>query len=249
MAAWYFLRGDDPPDWDRTLEVVVYPENTDGSAETARYIRGLTSDRFDAIERYMAEQAAKYDLAPERPFEIVLADPVSGTPKAPDYESFVAHVRWGLGVRFWYWWQFDDQGLDPDIVLIARYRSEPRDARLHSLGIPAMDLGIVNLEADIERQGLNNVVLAHELLHTVGADDLYDRRTGLPVYPEGYVDPDRQPRYPQPKAELMAGRIPVARGRAVQAKRLEEAVIGTETAIDIGWADPSDTGPPSEQRM
>jgi len=92
-----------------------------------------------------------------------------------------------------------------------------------------------NLTADESFAGLNEVLLVHEPMHTVGADDLYHRGTGLPVYPEGFVQPDREPLYPQSKAEIMAGRIPVAPGRTVRAGRLEQTAIGPETAGAIGW--------------
>jgi hypothetical protein len=56
-------------------------------------------------------------------------------------------------------------------------------------------------------------VLAHEFLHTLGATDKYDRRTGLPR-PAGLGMPTRQPRYPQEFGEIMAGRIAVAPDQA-----------------------------------
>ena len=44
-------------------------------------------------------------------------------------------------------------------------------------------------------------IVAHELCHPLGATDKYD---GVSVWPQGYVEPDREPRYPQRKAEIMA---------------------------------------------
>jgi len=236
ISLFHFTRDTDPPDWERPLKVVIYPENADGSDQARAHIQALNPDGFQAVENYMAEQAARYGLEIEKPFILQLAEPITGAPTAPDYQSFLAHLQWGLGLRYWYR-TFDDQGRAPDITLIARYRRVQEPGGLHSLGIPEMNLAVVNLIADESAERLNDVVLAHELLHTVGADDLYDPATGLPEYPEGYADPDRRPRHPQSKAELMAGRIPVAPGRAVQAERLEETVIGTETADAIGWAE------------
>lgn len=54
----------------------------------------------------------------------------------------------------------------------------------------------------------NDTVMLHELLHTLGAMDKYDMRTNEPLYPDGYAELDLQPRLPQHKAEVMAGRIP-----------------------------------------
>jgi hypothetical protein len=146
-------------------------------------------------------------------------------------------VRWGLSLRWWYWWRFDDQGLEPDRVLIARYRAPTTkgpDWR-HSLGIPSMGLAIANLVADPEQRGLNDFLVAHELMHTVGADDFYDLASGAPQYPRGFVDPDREPLYPQPAAALMAGQLPVAPGRYRQVTNLDEVRITGETAQRIGW--------------
>ena len=40
----------------------------------------------------------------------------------------------------------------------------------------------------------NNVVIAHEILHTLGASDKYDPETLAPLFPIGYAEPDREPR-------------------------------------------------------
>ena len=234
LAVFFFTRDTGPPDWERPLRVVVYPENADGSAAAQAYIEALSPERFDTVEAWLAGQAARYELALNKPFEFELAESIEGAPSAPGYRSVWAHLKWGWRLRVWYW-TFDKQGLDPDITLIARYREVERQDGLHSLGVSGMDLALANLTTDEAVIGLNDFLLAHELLHTVGADDLYDLATGLPTYPEGYAQPDREPLYPQPKAKLMAGSIPVAPGTAVQARRLEKTVIGPETAGAIGW--------------
>ena len=240
IALFYFTRDAGPPGWEQPLRVVIYPENADGSAPVRAYIDALQPDRFQAVEDYMAQQAARYDLGIEKPFVLELADPIKGAPKAPDYQSFWTYLSWGISLRWWYW-TFDGRQHDTDIIVICRYRARESSGTLHSLGIPSMNLAVANLQAGTDARGLNNVVVAHELLHTVGASDLYDLETGLPEYPKGYVDPNRDPLHPQPKAELMAGRIPVDQGRAVQATRLEQVVIGAETAGEIGWLEVSES--------
>jgi len=239
IALFHFTRDTGPPDWERPLKVVIYPENADGSERALAHIQALEPDRFQAVENFMTEQAARYGLEIEKPFVLELAAPITGAPTAPDYESFWTHLRWSISLRWWYW-TFDGKRHDADIIVVARYRAQGSSGPLHSLGIPELNLAVANLQAGPETRGLNNVVLAHELLHTVGASDLYDRETGLPEYPEGYADPNREPLYPQAKAELMAGRVPVAQGRAVQATRLEQVVIGAVIADEIGWLDVSE---------
>ena len=81
----------------------------------------------------------------------------------------------------------------------------------------------------------NNMVMLHELLHTLGATDKYDLRTDQPLYPDGYAQPELQPRLPQKKAEIMAGRIPLSEHHAEMPERLADVVIGPKTAREIGW--------------
>jgi hypothetical protein len=77
-------------------------------------------------------------------------------------------------------------------------------------------------------------VIAHELLHTLGATDKYGN-DNLPRLPDGYAEPDRQPLYPQTFAELMGGRIPVTASEAEIPESLQQVVIGPLSAAEIGW--------------
>lgn len=97
-------------------------------------------------------------------------------------------------------------------------------------------IGIANVFADVRMRGSNQVVIAHELLHTFGATDKYDPATNLPRYPDGYAQPELNPRYPQRLAELMAGRVPLSASRVEIPNSLEQTVIGPATAREIGWA-------------
>ena len=70
------------------------------------------------------------------------------------------------------------------------------------------------------------MVIAHELLHTLGASDKYDPQSLAPIFPDGYAEPDRQPSHPQRMAEIMAGRIPVAEGRAEDSRLVLKVLRG-----------------------
>ena len=83
--------------------------------------------------------------------------------------------------------------------------------------------------------GENNVVIAHELLHTVGGSDKYSPVDHCPRFPDGYGDPAQTPLYPQATAELMAGRRALSPGQCVQARSLGEVIIGPATALEIRW--------------
>ena len=84
--------------------------------------------------------------------------------------------------------------------------------------------------------GTNQIVVAHELLHTLGATDKYDRATGQPRAPEGLGEPDREPLFPQEYGEIMAGRIALSADDAAMPHDLDAMVIGAVTAREIGWS-------------
>src|SRR5450631_3282467 len=67
----------------------------------------------------------------------------------------------------------------------------------HSLGLTKGLIGVVYAFAAPEISGANNVVIAHELLHTVGATDKYDFANDAPRFPDGYGDPAQTPLFPQ----------------------------------------------------
>jgi hypothetical protein len=83
--------------------------------------------------------------------------------------------------------------------------------------------------------GQNAIVIAHEVMHTLGATDKYEPRSGLPVFPQGYARPDAEPRYPQPAAEIMAGRRPLSPGSAEMPAGLSAVEVGATTAREIRW--------------
>jgi len=231
-----FWERDHRPDWSDTLVVAVYPYNADGSAEVRRWLDSLDGEHFDPVENWLAEQAARHGLPLDRPFDIRMERPLRNTPPLPPGNvSYWQKLKWALSLRWWHW-RLDTRGMDPDIVIVARYSAghEP-DLDAQSIGMSSPRLGLASLSASERLRKLNQVILAHELLHTVDARDLYDPATGLPEHPEGYVEPDRTPRYPQPAAEIMAGRIPIKPGSARQAPSLAQCQLGRQTAREIGW--------------
>ena len=104
-----------------------------------------------------------------------------------------------------------------------------------STGLQKGLVAVSHLYADGEASGSNSVVLAHELLHTLGATDKYDLRTGQPLAPDGLGEPDRAPTYPQDTGEIMAGRIATSASEAVIPDSLSSLTVGPVTAREIGW--------------
>jgi hypothetical protein len=105
----------------------------------------------------------------------------------------------------------------------------------HSLGLQKGLIGVVNAFASKQYKGSNKLVIAHEMLHTVGASDKYTPGSGLPIYPNGYAKPELVPRYPQNKTEIMGGRRPITQNKAVMPTGLKRVIIGPETAKEINW--------------
>jgi hypothetical protein len=108
----------------------------------------------------------------------------------------------------------------------------------HSLGLQKGLFGIVHAYADVAADATNEVVIAHEVMHTLGASDKYDPTTTLPLFPQGYAEPGANPRYPQSAAEIMAGRIPVAADEATMPAGLDDVIVGPETAAEVSWVRP-----------
>ena len=111
----------------------------------------------------------------------------------------------------------------------------PVDMFLAPLGLQKGLIGVVNAYASEAQTAQNDVVIAHELLHTLGATDKYDPQTNQPLFPDGYAEPQRQPLLPQANAEIMAGRIPLSQTDAEMPGSLNEALIGSQTAREINW--------------
>ena len=84
----------------------------------------------------------------------------------------------------------------------------------------------------------NNVVIAHEILHTLGASDKYDPVSLAPLYPIGYAEPGLSPLHPQSLTEIMAGRHAVDAHTFEMPRSLAEVRVGEATALEIRWLEP-----------
>ena len=236
MSAWLTRRN--ATDWNRPLWVVAFPINADGSAVTAAYLDTLTRESFAPIEQYLAEQARGHGVTRAAPLEIRLGPHLAQCPPTPPHGGSVLRVvAWSLHLRWWAWRAASAYDGPPiDVRLFLLYHDPAQSQRLdHSVGLKEGMIAMTNVFADRSMAGSNLVVIAHELLHTVGATDKYDPATGLPRYPDGYAEPERIPRYPQSYAELMGGRVPLSESAAEIPTDLGKTRIGTGTAGEIGW--------------
>jgi len=223
--------------WNHTLQVTVFPINADGHLRTANYIDNLSTNTFSIIDQWSVREARRYNLDLQQPFDVSLGEQVTNRPPPwPENANEIAVLFWGLRFR---WWAYhntpEDDGDITRIRMFVMYHSGESDKPLaHSLGLQKGLIGLVHAYAIDDQTQQNNVVIAHEMLHTVGAMDKYTEY-GSPMFPIGYVDPQREPLFPQRYAEIMSGRIPTSYGSSYMAESMRSVQINEFTANEINW--------------
>ena len=222
--------------WLRPLEVAIYPINGDGSDETAAYIVALSESQFEEIGTFIVEQATHHRLQPLPGFHIRLKHEIQALPPQPPQErSALAAIAWSLKMRYFafhhtpFW-----ENLGRIRFFVVFHQGEEGKPLQHSYGLHKGLVGAVHVFADKRQSRQNNVIIAHELFHALGATDKYDA-AGRPIYPDGFPDPGEGERYPQHVAEIMAGRIAIRPDRAVIPLSLDDCAVGPKTAYEINW--------------
>ena len=225
--------------WYKPLDIVVFPINADGSPAVDDYIEALSEKDFASIDKFIKRESDKFE-------EVVTSTPTITTlgsrvdtlpPNPPGVDANPIKIAlWSLKLR---WWTMqntpDDKSNKHRIRIFVLYHETKNNKKLeHSLGLQKGLLGIVHAFASDDQSKQNNVVIAHELLHTVGATDKYDEY-GNPIPPDGLADPNRSPIYPQRRAEIMAGTVAQSATVSKMASSLKKCIIGNKTAMEIGW--------------
>jgi hypothetical protein len=238
VAVGHYLAGARLARWERPLWVDIYPVAGDASPVTAGFVADLDPGEFKTVADFFNREARGYGLDLAEPFLFELAPPLTEpVPALPTTDSMLDAVVWSLRMR---WlttvlsWRSDRP--TADIVVFAVYHDAASTPVIERSGALRKGMAVVaNVFADRAASGANAVVIAHELLHTLGAADKYEPRSGLPSYPDGYAEPDAIPRFPQSRAELMAGRIPLDADQAAIPESLRRVVVGPVTAAEIRW--------------
>lgn len=223
--------------WREPLYVAIYPIAADESPATRAYVASLDAERFKAIDRFFAREAMRYHLRTDEPVRTRLRPELKERPPLHTPGAGVlATAAWSLKLRYWAWRVSGHVGEPEDIRIFVLFH-DPELTPLvpHSLGLTKGLIGVVYAFATPSMDGENAVVMAHELLHTLGATDKYNDADNSPRYPDGYGDSRQTPLYPQSFAEIMAGRRMLSATRWEQAASLDEAVIGPATALEIRW--------------
>ena len=225
-------------DWDLPLRVTIYPIAT-GDENVAAYASRLEADDFAAIDAFFVGQAASHGIGIEEPVRIRVSHAARSAPPARARDAgLISTVLWSLRTRYWAWRVAAHDSLPtPDIQIFAIYqRGDAHRPLPDSVGLTKGLYAIANLYAEPGAAGANDIVIAHELLHTLGATDKYDLATGWPRVPDGLGEPRRTPLFPQQYGEIMAGRIALSATEAAMADDLDSMLVGSLTAHEIGWS-------------
>jgi hypothetical protein len=224
--------------WQEPLWVGLYPLNADGSVPTEEYVAALSGRDFAAIEDFFTREGRRYGLKLEQPVHLELYPRGSKLPPSLDPSAGPLGVAWwSLKLRYFASQATRVPGRAPPRIRLFLLFHDPAtlERAPDSHGLQKGLVGVVHLFADHGMAGRNNIVIAHELLHTVGASDKYDLGNGSPLFPSGYGDRDQDPLYPQGVAEIMAGRRALSPYQWDMPRTLAGVLIGPETAREIRW--------------
>jgi hypothetical protein len=198
--------------------------------------------RVSALEQTLSAEFARYRDAPQAMFQLSVFGPlqVATAPPQPEGGSVWALLRHNYQL-----WRYT-RSVDAAAAVPAR----AMESRIYVLVLPVKDqfqfvegfsqqgghLGIARVQVDESTADLALFVVAHELLHTLGASDKYDS-AGEAVLPQGLGDNEQQPLYPQRYAEVMARNRVLAPGHERSVESLSELRVGPWTAREIGWTE------------
>ncbi|HKT71260.1 MAG TPA: hypothetical protein VJQ47_00060 [Steroidobacteraceae bacterium] len=227
--------------WHNTLWIGIFPLNGDGSVTAQHYIDRLTQSDFADIEEFFQTEATRYGRHLAQPVHVELyPQPRQLPPPAPRAGSMLAVAWWSLELRWYAWRTSSVPGRAPPRVRMFVLYHDPGSLPIvpDSHGLQKGLMGVVHAFAEPDMTGSNHVVITHEVLHTLGATDKYDLGSGAPLFPTGFAEPERDPLYPQRRAEIMAGRRALSATEFETPRTLRDVVVGPATALEIHWLQP-----------
>lgn len=185
-------------------------------------------------ERYTGDQRPYMDVSIRGPWAEDVNPPALGQRGAPWWKQAVSSWRYPR----YFFALGGAHGVNPDDFgarLYIVWTDKAGDVSGDSRGSQRGRVGISWLSVDEPNPAYSVVTVAHELAHVLGAIDNYGEGSYLARWPEGYVEPFADPRWPQPWAELMAVDRPTGPTTEQEVQSLFDERIGYDTAARIGW--------------
>jgi hypothetical protein len=224
-------------EWKRTLDVafvVVTEPGVDTSATAELRVR------LPELSQRLSAELRRYRPSAPAPFAFVAYGPVALGRPVPGLsgEGLAADARYAWDLR----------GFTREVDERARVPSRGFDMRLYLVVSPPTKqalvegasehggrIAIARAELDHETVDVALIVAAHELFHTVGAEEHYGP-DGRVLVPDGLAEPELEPTFPQRRVEIMARNRPVSATEELRPTTLDELAVGPSTAREIGWA-------------
>src|SRR5256714_4752192 len=188
------------------------------------------------MEEFFGREAPRYGVAMDQRVHAELYPRGSELPPALEPGAGPLGIAWwSLKLRWFAAHATEVPGrASPRIRMFVLYHDPATLDRVpDSHGLQKGLIGVVHAFALPAMAGGNNIVIAHELMHTLGASDKYDLGSGAPLYPNGFAEPDREPLYPQGRAEVIAGRPALSARDLQKPPGPRDVVVGPATAPEV----------------
>jgi hypothetical protein len=228
-------------DWNRTLDVAVVVVHVEGTAQVDPEATRALGERAMVLEDRLRAESERYHASAPSPFRIRVHGPVevASAPPTPASDSPVDLAKQAALLGSWLRDVDPKAGIVPehwDTRIYVTARRPASKVRSFVEGQSERDgrIGVVDVELDPSMVDVTLFVVAHELMHTLGATDKYDA-LGRSLVPDGLAEPSRSPLYPQRFAEIMAQNRPVSPTSETIPESLDELAVGAVTAKEIGW--------------
>lgn len=228
--------------WDRTLAVAVVLVRA-GEVDSGA-VDALAA-RLPDLEAQLASELRSYRPDAVEPFDFSLYGPLDGD-LPPALSSNREASLWDVVTHTWSSWRYrarvnravmlPSRGYDSCLYLTVVPPAGTMMRSVEGFGQQGGHSGYVVVELDEGMVDFALFVLAHELFHTLGANDRYDS-AGRTVVPEGLADPEQRPLYPQLQADVMGRGLLVSQSEERHPESLEELGVGLVTAREVRWTE------------